>query len=248
MIASLKKKDGKNVTFEVTGNIYELDKQLLNIAIKNKELACELTLKDNRKKSNKQNAFMWAMIDEICRQDNGLSQHHRDMKYAMLKAEFAQANEIVNFKTSTCTMHMMNRFINWIIGYMLLHDYNVHRWIVDFEHVFNSQHYYIMLLTGRCFVTGKKTNIHLHHFDRLGAGNDRTKWKNHLGLRVMLLEAYEHEKEHSYYQYMLKQKHINPDDLPVVDEELAKLIVSGKYKLALTSYLKENRTTKRKEE
>lgn len=229
MKSYLVNKNDDNLTFAVNCKENELDKKLHTIALDGVEFDCELKLVDKRFISDKQRNFIWAMIGEIAKQNHGVANYYKDFEYERLKRQFMGASELSEFSTSNCSMTLANRFINYIIGYMLINDYNVHKWIVDTEHKFTQEHLYIMLLNGQCFITGRKDNIHLHHYDRLGFGADRTDWKFHVGKRIMLLHAVEHQLEHSQYDYMLNKNYIDVHDLPVVDERMAKAIANGTF-------------------
>lgn len=226
------------IVFTVTGQTNEVDNSILNLVNQGIELNCDLKLTDTRLISEKQRKFIFAMIGEICLQDYGERTYYKDFKYQELKQAFKLACEMKDFSLSSCSMHLANQFINYIIGYMLMHDYNVHKWIVDFEHRFTEQHLYIMLLKGQCFITGRTDNIHLHHYDAVGMGGDRTNYKSHVGKRVMLLHAVEHQLEHSQYDYMLNKSYIDIEALPRCDVKLAKQIANGTYKQYLNRLYK----------
>lgn len=228
------KGDSDMLIWYVTSHKNEVDNTMYNLAKKGVELDCRLNLQDSRLITEKQRKFAFALINEIEKQKNGLV-ISKDHTYYEMKMLFISANEIDSFslKADKCTMSDANNFINFLINYMIMNDYDVHEWIINFEHVFTRQQLFTFLIKGKCFVTGKTTNVHLHHYDRLGAGNDRKKWQRHVGKRIMLLHAIEHEKEHSEYEWLLNKHYIDVNCLPIVDESLAKIIANGGYKLAL---------------
>lgn len=228
------KGDSDMLVWYVTSHKNEIDPKMYNLAKKGIELDCSLKLQDTRNITDRQRRFAFALINEIEKQENGYVISN-DITYHKMKMLFISASELDTFSLADnkCTMVEANKFINYLIGYMIMNDYDVHEWIINFEHVFTSQQLFMFLIKGKCFITGKNTNIHLHHFDRLGMGNDRKKWQAHVGKRVMLLHAVEHEKEHSEYEWLLNKHYIDVDCLPVVDESLAKIIAKGGYKLAL---------------
>lgn len=238
MKAYLVNQHDNKVVLSVIGERNELSNQTYNLANQGIELNCELKLSDSRIISEKQRNFIWAMIGEICYQNHGDRNIYKDFEYQRIKYQFMEVAELTEFSTSNCSMSLANRFINYIIGYMLMNDYNVHKWIIDFDYKFTQQHLYMMLLNGQCFITGKKDNVHLHHYDRLGSGADRTKWKYHVGKRIMLLHAIEHQLEHCQYDYMLEKNYIDSTALPVVDEKMAKAIAKGTFKKYLERVFK----------
>ena len=220
------------LTYRVLADRNELSNEIISLSELGIEFDADLVLRDTRLVSRKQQKFARALAKEIAIQTEG-SHYVSDFKYDELKSLFMDTNELTKFSMSDCSMSTANKFINYLIGYMLMNDLDVHKQIVDFEMQFTQQHLYMLLLQGKCFITGRKSNIHLHHVDQIGMANDRTNWKAHVGRKVMLLseDSHLHTKAHNEVDWLLKQHHININHLPIVDEKLAKLIVSGRYKI-----------------
>ena len=149
---------------KATIDTYKLTKQQVK--------ECYIDYIDSRSLSDKQRRFCFSLINSIA-EWSGSTTH--EIKEAF-KLEFwadkvdTLADKI--FSLSNAPMSLVAEFQRFLIEFVLSND--VPTKFPLLEYVDDIDHYvYMCLIHKKCAICGKKAD--LHHVDRIGMGNDRTK-------------------------------------------------------------------------
>lgn len=150
----------------------------------------QVGLPDGRSITPEQRRKAYALMGEIA----AYTGYTPEEAKLTLKHEFVQkhmeALQKELFSLSNCDMTTAREFISYLIDFCLTFSVPTHQPLValcdDLE-----RYIYACLLCKKCCVCGKRAE--LHHVDRIGMGNDRTK-VTHIGRRCLPL-CREHHME-----------------------------------------------------
>lgn len=178
---------------------------------------CMVQMVDSRPLSDKQRRSCYAMIGEIADYTGmGAEEAKTWMKLKYLTEDFEGTADRI-FSLANASMSLVCAFQNFLVDFILSWDIPTRKPLItmvdDVE-----QYIYSCLIHKKCCICGKPT--HLHHWDRVGAGNDR-KSINHIGLRAEPLCAEHHTKCHTMPQEEFDDYyHIKPVK---IDKTIAKI-------------------------
>lgn len=151
---------------------------------------CLIQFEDSRPLSAKQRKHCYAMIGEIA-DYTGMEQEEAKtwMKLKFLSEDFeGMADKI--FSLSNASMSMICQFQNFLVDFIL--SWSIPTRIPLINMIDDVEQYvYSCLVHKKCCVCGRPAV--LHHWDRVGAGNDRSEI-NHIGMRAEPL-CFEHHTE-----------------------------------------------------
>lgn len=150
----------------------------------------QVGLPDARTITPQQRRKAFALVGEIAEYTG----YTREQAHLTLKHEFIanhlEALQKELFSLSDCDVTTAREYISYLIEFCLRFDVPTHQPLValcdDLE-----RYIYACLLCKKCCVCGKRAE--LHHVDRIGMGNDRTKVV-HIGRRCLPL-CREHHRE-----------------------------------------------------
>ncbi len=177
----------------------------------------EVMIPDGRRISPEQRRKAYAIMGEIA----AWAGMEPDEVKLMQKHDFVQRHleglhkEL--FSLADCDMTTAKEFITYLIDFVLEFDVPLNVPIMDV--VDDVQKYvYACLMHKKCAVCGKKAE--LHHVDRVGMGNDRTKIQ-HLGRRCLPLCREHHmEIDHLGDDGFLQKYHL---DTVEIDQKISKI-------------------------
>jgi len=174
-------------------------------------------LPDGRRISPEQRKKAHALIGEIAEWVGDLPEYvKRQMKFEYIASRM-QALEKKLFSLSDCDVTTAREFITYLIDFMVGHDVPSRTPLAELcEDI--QQYAYACVLHRKCAVCGK-TRADLHHVDKVGMGNDRTK-AEHVGRRAITLCRAHHDEigfvgDESFFE----KYHLEPI---VLTEELVK--------------------------
>lgn len=151
---------------------------------------CLVQMVDSRPLSEKQRRSCYAMIREIADYTGMEVEEAKTwMKLKYLSEDFEGMADRI-FSLANASMSLVCEFQAFLVDFILAWGIPTRKPLItmvdDVE-----QYIYSCLIHRKCCVCGKPA--HLHHVDRVGAGNDR-KAINHIGLRAEPL-CFEHHTE-----------------------------------------------------
>ena len=179
--------------------------------------AVAVGLPDGRTISPEQRRKAHALIGEIAEWQGDLPEFvKRLMKFEYIAARM-QALEKKLFSLSDCDVTTAREFITYLIGFMVAHDVPSRTPLAELcEDI--RQYVYACALHRKCAVCGR-TKADLHHVDKVGMGNDRTKI-DHVGRRaITLCRAHHDEIGTAGDKAFFEKYHLEPI---VLTEELVK--------------------------
>ena len=194
------------------------DEMLLEMG---EELEVNIEVVDNRKISDEQRRFIFALCREIA--------YHigDDPEYIRMLMQNYNANlkEIEIESLSKCSMSYANGLIDTIITFALEKEVPLSKKIIEeSEYRFTDGQTYIMALKRICAVCGRRAD--LHHTTAIGMGANRKKM-SHIGLEIIPLCREHHVAAHSDSQF-LEKNHLRPI---VVDDKMDYFIKNGKIRI-----------------
>lgn len=176
----------------------------------------QIGLEDGRKITPEQRRKAFALVGEIA----AWSGYKRDEVHLTLKHDFL-VNHLDQlqrelFSLSDCDVTTARKYINYLIDFCLTFDVPTHQPLAELCDDI-ERYVYSCLMQKKCCVCGKKTE--LHHVDRVGMGNDRTKIQ-HIGRQCLPL-CWEHHKEVDQIgdKALCARYHVSP---VLIDERIAK--------------------------
>lgn len=177
----------------------------------------EVMIPDGRRISPEQRRKAYAIMGEIA----AWAGMEPDEVKLMQKHDFVQRHleglhkEL--FSLADCDMTTAREFITYLIDFVLEFDVPLNVPIMDV--VDDVQKYvYACLMHKKCAVCGKKAE--LHHVDRVGMGNDRTKIQ-HIGRRCLPLCREHHmEIDHLGDEGFLQKYHLETVE---IDQKISKI-------------------------
>lgn len=150
----------------------------------------QVGLPDARTITPQQRRKAFALVGEIA-EYTGYTQ---EQAHLTLKHEFItnhlEALQKELFSLSDCDVTTAREYISYLIEFCLKFDVPTHQPLAELCDDL-ERYIYACLLCKKCCVCGKRAE--LHHVDRIGMGNDRTK-VNHIGRRCLPL-CREHHME-----------------------------------------------------
>ena len=219
-MARLHKVKGHYVLTDVQLNL--ANEMYLEVAPTN-SLEVSVNLVDNRKITEQQRKFIFALCNEISYFTGD------DVGYIRLLLELYNANlkNIERESLSSCSMTYANGLIDTIINYCIDNDIPISGDVINGnEYRFTEAQTYTMCLKRVCACCGAKADI--HHVDRVGMGNNRKKI-SHVGMRILPLCRKHHQECHSVGDVkFIEAYHLSP---VVADEKMSYFIKNGKIKV-----------------
>jgi hypothetical protein len=191
---------------------------------------------DGRRISAEQRGKIYAMVNEIA---DWMGDYPESVK-RFFKMDFVlnrlQSMERKMFSLSNVDMTTAREFIEFLIEFIISHDVPCREplWKLQDD---SGKYVYSCLMNKKCCICGQAAQ--LHHVDRIGMGNDRTKVE-HVGREALPLCAEHHAEIHNapeevfYSKYHLRPVKIDKD----IAARLRKLhLVEGRYpKIFLSAY------------
>ena len=172
----------------------------------------QVGLPDARTITPQQRRKAFALVGEIAEYTG----YTREQAHLTLKHEFIanhlEALQKELFSLSDCDVTTAREYISYLIEFCLKFDVPTHQPLValcdDLE-----RYIYACLLCKKCCVCGKRAE--LHHVDRIGMGNDRTRVE-HMGRRCLPLCRVHHaEVDQIGDEALCAKYHITP--VPIDD-------------------------------
>lgn len=150
----------------------------------------QVGLPDARAITPQQRRKAFALVGEIAEYTG----YTKEQAHLTLKHEFVarhlEALQKELFSLSDCDVTTAREYISYLIEFCLQFDVPTHQPLAELCDDLN-RYIYACLLCKKCCVCGKRAE--LHHVDRIGMGNDRTR-VNHIGRRCLPL-CLEHHRE-----------------------------------------------------
>ena len=179
-------------------------------------------LHDGRKHSRDQHGKVFALIGEIAMwagyKTSETSEVNADMKRDFLLKRFDElsAAAIKSFSMSDGDVTTVSLYISHLIDFILEHNIPTKRPITEMcEDI--QQAVYSAMMHKRCIVCGGRAE--LHHVDRIGMGNDRTKVQ-HIGrMALSLCRTHHQEIDHLGDAAFCKLYHVEPVE---IDKKIAR--------------------------
>lgn len=177
----------------------------------------EIGLRDGRRITPEQRRKAYALMGEIAEWAGYEPEEIKEvMKYEFRK-KIVKALDRDLFSLSTCDVTTARGFISYLIDFILRNDVPTHVPLGDLADDID-RYVYCCLIRKKCAVCGAKAD--LHHIDRVGMGNDRTK-VDHIGRRCLPLCRVHHEELHGIGdEAFMALHHLKPG---VIDEKVAKI-------------------------
>lgn len=176
----------------------------------------QVGLPDGRRITPEQRRKAFALIGEIA----AYTGYTKDEAHITLKHEFVTRHleqlQQELFSLADCDMTTAREYISYLIDFCLEFNVPTHQPLADLCDDID-RYIYACLLRKRCAVCGHKAE--LHHVDRIGMGNDRTKVE-HIGRRCLPLCRVHHAEVDQIGDAALCEKyHITPVR---IDERIVK--------------------------
>lgn len=175
----------------------------------------QVGLPDARTITPQQRRKAFALIGEIAEYTG----YTKDQAHLTLKHEFIanhlEALQKELFSLSDCDVTTAREYISYLIDFCLKFDVPTHQPLADLCDDL-ERYIYACLLCKKCCVCGKRAE--LHHVDRIGMGNDRTK-VNHIGRRCLpLCRTHHMEVDQIGDEALCERYHVEPVK---IDERIA---------------------------
>ena len=211
------------------GKIVDADAKYLTIRVPyhpdyvSKEMdKATVFLHDGRLRSRDQNAKAWALIGEIAMwagyKASEASDVNANMKMDFLQKRFDElsAAAIKAFSMSDVDVTTASLYISFLIDFILENNIPTKRPITEMcEDIHEAV--YSAMMHKRCIVCGGRAE--LHHVDRIGMGNDRTKVQ-HIGrMALPLCRTHHQEIDHRGDAAFCKLYHVEPVE---IDKKIAR--------------------------
>ena len=186
-------------------------------ALKREYKEVKLEMVDSRPLSSKQRNACYAMLGEIAEFCGISKAEAKDLaKIEFLSSELGRTADSI-FSLSDGAMSLVCAFQRFLVRFIVDHSIPCsHRlldWVDDIP-----DYIYGCLLNKRCCVCGKPAD--LHHWDRVGAGNNRLRI-SHIGLKAEPLCREHHTECHNIGQEAFDSLyHIEPVE---IDKAIAKI-------------------------
>jgi hypothetical protein len=219
-MAKLRKINGHYVLTDIKLNL--TNEMYLDIN-PNNSLDVSVSLVDNRKITEQQRKFIFALCNEISYFTGD------DKEYIRLLMQQYNANlkgiEVASL--SNCSMTYANGLIDTIINYCIDNEIPISGEVIkDNQYHFTEKQTYMMCLKRICVICGKRADI--HHVDRVGMGNNRKKI-SHVGMKVLPLCREHHQLAHNMSNEAFLNKYVLTP--VVVDKKMDYFIKNGKLKI-----------------
>lgn len=179
-------------------------------------------LHDGREISGDQRRKAWALVGEIAAWSGYHPREKEDLN-DQLKAEFLRKRAddmlmlaIGKFSLSDVEMTVASMYIQFLVDFVLENNVPTKQPIAELcEDI--QQAVYSALIHRRCIVCGGRAE--LHHVDRIGMGNDRTKVQ-HIGRKALpLCRTHHQEIDHRGDAAFCKLYHVEPVE---IDKKIAR--------------------------
>ena len=216
--------NGKVIRLDETGMTIHVPYINYNRACLRRYDTVVVGLPDGRTISPDQRRKAHALIGEIAEWVGDLPEFvKRQMKFEYVASRM-QALEKKLFSLSDCDVTTAREFISYLIDFMVAHDVPSRTPLAELcEDV--RQYVYACALHRKCAVCGK-TKADLHHVDKIGMGNDRTKI-DHVGRRAITLCREHHDEiDRIGYTEFAGKYHLEP--ITLTEELVKKLKLRGK--------------------
>ena len=176
----------------------------------------QVGLPDARTITPQQRRKAFALVGEIAEYTG----YTREQAHLTLKHEFIanhlEALQKELFSLSDCDVTTAREYISYLIEFCLKFDVPTHQPLVELCDDL-ERYIYACLLCKKCCVCGKRAE--LHHVDRIGMGNDRTK-VTHIGRRCLPLCREHHmEVDQIGDEALYARYHVEPVK---IDERIAR--------------------------
>lgn len=178
---------------------------------------------DNRKITEKQRKFIFALCNEIA--------YHlgedKEWVRMLLQTYNSKLREIAVESLSTCDMTYANGLIDTIINFCIDQEIPFANKLIDeYGYHFDEPQTYSMCLKRVCVVCGARADI--HHVDAVGMGNKRSKI-SHVGKRALPLCRHHHNECHATGDNLfIERYHLTPI---TIDEKMEYFIKKGKLRI-----------------
>lgn len=189
----------------------------------NNSLEVSVKVIDNRRITDKQRHFIFALCSEIAYYMG----EDREWVRMLLQTYNAKLREIEVESLSTCDMTYANGLIDTIINFCIDQEIPFAKKLIEeYGYTFDEKQTYSMCLKRVCVICGSRADI--HHVDSIGMGNDRTK-VSHVGKRALPLCRQHHTECHSMGDGLfIEQYHLSPI---TIDEKMEYFIKKGKLRI-----------------
>lgn len=178
---------------------------------------CLVQMIDSRPLSQKQRRCVYALINEIADYTGmGVEDAKTFMKLKFIAEDLQETADKI-FSLSNASMSLICQFQAFLIDFILSWGIPTRMPLIDMVDDVD-RYVYSCLVNKKCCVCGKPA--YLHHWDRVGAGRDRTTI-NHIGMRAEPLCFEHHTQCHTMPQEKFDDYyHIKPVK---IDKTVAKI-------------------------
>lgn len=203
-VAKVKKMTEEETTTILEIEIGKMDSRILEKYASTDGLVIGVTFFDNRLISAKQQAKIYALLDEITFHTASEEMDFRNKRYGIefkqerehikmaLKSSFCNYINIQPFSLANLNQTTAKEFIHYILEFCFRFDIPFHdKWTNLTEDI--TYFLYLCIKYRKCSITGQSGEI--HHVDAIGQGRDR-KIYDHTQSRLICLSREMHSKAH----------------------------------------------------